>query len=354
MEGTVEDKKLDIMQTHFRWRIWSNGYHWNHEIKTTWRDPPYLVENKGQGIYKTSNILEAEPSLFLEFSELQPTMKCILDFANHHGLLIDFEERVTVPKESDVKFNARKETQDDKTIAYLTIAEPLALWQEEIQKMKWFTQVWKWLQNQQIEYLQKIIHVSNTDVSFIITDQEVLEQYSKAQEVIRASERQAFDFDGGSILRRKESPRLFKMIEDGDLLLSARLILMRQINKELERGVVSPRLLLDKDNQLTPYLVPLGLLSALWLQFYLTASGEKRFLRCRVCGKWEDATGRSKNWSVHQECATRERMKRYRQRLSEQSGVEKKPAAKKKATAKKPATKKAAAKKTTRTTKGRS
>jgi hypothetical protein len=357
MKGIVEDKKLDIMQTDFRWPVWTNGYRWNHEIKTYWKEPPYLVETKGSGGYKYENLLETKPSLFLEFAELQPTMKCILEFANRYGKLSGEEMDVTVPKDSGVNFNASKIVQREKQIVCLAKVEPLSFWQEEIQKMKWITQVWRWTQNRQMDFLRRIINISDTEVSFIIADQEVLEQYSTSEEVIRASQRNVFDFYAKTILPEDE-PVLFQRIGKDDFVLCGKIVLVQEINDRLSHediAFVHPILLLDKENQIGPYLIPNNLLVAMWLQFYLTASGERRFVRCRVCGKWEDATDRSKNWSVHQECATRERMKRYRQRLKEQSEVEmtishkkpsaKKPSAKKpakKASAKKPAGKKAA------------
>jgi len=78
---------------------------------------------------------------------------------------------------------------------------------------------------------------------------------------------------------------------------------------------------------------PKDLLTAMWLQFYFTASGHYKFKRCEECKEWEDVSNKSKNWTMHPPCANKRRVREFRASKAAEKPAGKKPA--KKAAAKK-------------------
>jgi hypothetical protein len=68
--------------------------------------------------------------------------------------------------------------------------------------------------------------------------------------------------------------------------MPARVFVQRTANAFL-RGHVSFELVYDLDvGHHATELVPDSLLSALWLQFALAIAEDKRFRRCKQCGRW--------------------------------------------------------------------
>lgn len=401
-EVLAQEEFLDIQQTYFRWTVNVGGYYWDDELRKPTEDllDDFIEENyrhtdletqelarlsiymeyrESAGLYieelesagpylvigheydlEHKHILEMRPYLFLEFSELQPTRQCVLEFANEWGRLTDNKLLLTTDRYHKDR-NGRLQTdflcggiefEDPEGLLCWTRAESFNLWRSEIHKLKWTVQLWNWLREDNEELLKRVFYwpYKNALPSYVLTDEEVLRQYATAEEIAKASEKDTFEAEIG----RLSDPILLVLIGEGDLLSAAKSLLQSSINAKLA-GNVFPRLLQKKD-ELVPYLVPRNLLSALWLEFYLAASGQTRFRRCIECGKWEDVTNRSKNWRMHKGCATRKRMRDYRARIKEEEEAiaAKKPALKpaKKTPAKKPTKKTPAAKKAT-TSKGR-
>ena len=89
-----------------------------------------------------------------------------------------------------------------------------------------------------------------------------------------------------------------------------------KINDKLE-GRASPRLLWDaKRARLGLYIVPAGLIGALWLQFARAVERDSQFRRCAECGIWfELAPGTARSDKLY--CSTPCRTKAYRKRQAE-------------------------------------
>jgi transposase-like protein len=102
----------------------------------------------------------------------------------------------------------------------------------------------------------------------------------------------------------------------GDLMKPALHYVQSTINKSLE-GHASPRLLWDaKRERLGLYIVPGGLIGALWLQFARAVERDSRFRECAECGIWfELAPGTARADKLY--CSTPCRTKAYRKRQAE-------------------------------------
>jgi hypothetical protein len=102
----------------------------------------------------------------------------------------------------------------------------------------------------------------------------------------------------------------------GDLVKPALHYVQSKINAKLD-GRASPRLLWDKKRErLVLYIVPTGLIGALWLQFARAVERDSRFRQCAECGLWfELAPGTARADKLY--CSTPCRTKAYRKRQAE-------------------------------------
>ena len=102
----------------------------------------------------------------------------------------------------------------------------------------------------------------------------------------------------------------------GDLVKPALHYVQSTINEKLE-GRASPRLLWDaKRERLGLYIVPDGLIGALWLQFARAVERDSQFRQCAECGIWfELAPGTARADKLY--CSTPCRTKAYRKRQAE-------------------------------------
>jgi hypothetical protein len=102
----------------------------------------------------------------------------------------------------------------------------------------------------------------------------------------------------------------------GDLVKPALHYVQTTINKQLQ-GRASPRLLWDTNRErLGLYIVPEGLVGALWLQFARTVERDSQFRQCAECAIWfELAPGTARSDKLY--CSTPCRTKAYRKRQAE-------------------------------------
>ena len=104
---------------------------------------------------------------------------------------------------------------------------------------------------------------------------------------------------------------VFHQWQVSDVIAPAKVFLLERVNDKL-KDRTSPRLLLNKREELKPYIVPHHLLGALWFQLYQAIGGERQFKRCSICQEWMDVTGCRKTKRMHDSCSLRERMYRWR------------------------------------------
>lgn len=347
-------KFLDIEQSYFIWHKADKGYYWDDEaismsafkvalaqIPSNTPNPlkqgkhpeaPFLIETpETTGFYQTRPI-EEEPTLFLKFAETEPTPKGILEFANKYGPITTGKDisapRYSHPKdrpqEAPWKHGVRGTADIGDGLVYAVVrGDSLRFWLEELQDMRWTVQLWEWLKDEDIYSLSKIIYwfKDSERIGFCLTDKDTLLSYPSAEEVAKNAHMSGKRVIAGW-LATKEHDAIFSRFRPGDTLLPAKYLLHGLINKRLETHRIIPRLLLNDNNELVPYLVPENLLAAMWLQFFKAITGETKYKRCAICGKWEDATEKRRNWSVHRECANRERVRKHRSTPSDQASAE--------------------------------
>lgn len=399
-----KDKYYDILQTYFEWSVSTSGYYWDDTVYVVYsyiglgdvpdrehhRQGPFLLEKAGAGGGRWENTLEEHPTLFRVFAELPPTRQCILDFANSHGMLstttlyVPMPDENTRPKFQYLGYDDLKPGRE-----FHARAESFYLWKEEIQQMRWITQLWDWIKEEDEQSLQTMFHLVKEGESFefssperkvlkrggkgtgqvpheeetqysiegfysdwsipyrgqddtlyyILADKEIVEQFSTSKDLLAAASKGNFDVEVGVVASGQQFGA------GGIHYLNAGLMLLQDKINDSLLSAVRPTLIYEEEaTKLKPYLRPYDLLAALWTEFYLEVSGQKDFKRCGICGLWEDVTNKNKNWKVHPPCAARRRVDKYQAKRKQADTEERVTKPAKKPAAKKP-TKKAAAKK---------
>ncbi|MBT9174317.1 MAG: hypothetical protein DDT21_02731 [Syntrophomonadaceae bacterium] len=326
---------LDIEQSFFVWPRADRGYYWDEQarpgglfgemIENPPRpEPPYLLETPETTGFYTTRVMEQEPALFLKFADIQPTREGILEFANAYGPLTHGETEVLTPRYSYPEGREEEKPwkhgvfglcdQKDGRIYGTVFADSLKFWQNEIRDMRWTVQVWEWFEKRDAVALERVIHWSKDGqgVSYVLADWEGLSDATVKGDIMDQIKAARIPFSTGPLASKDYHGEVLARFRPGDVLLPAQYLVQSRINEKLQKLVIRPRLLMNDHNQLEPYLCPKNLLAAMWFQFFRTATGEKRFRRCSICGLWADVTGKTQRWSRHADCANRERVRRSR------------------------------------------
>lgn len=320
-------KYFDLENASFEWFREKSGYcirqggviSFPHEYRETEgldEKIEYItLRSKAQG-YITTKPLEENPSLFLEFSNLEDDRASIISFANTYGLLTGrsfFYRDMDTLEESELEALI-----DHDYYALEVIGEPLKLWFDEIRDMRFAVQVWEWIRkNDELNLKRIIVWNKSRECVFYVKHEggklplTPFESYEQFLEIMKGEKE---DYSYGDIASKEKHPQIFPRLVPGSVILPAQIALQRIINEKIKNYKVTFELFLNERNEIEPRLQPSSLLSAMWLQFLRAATGEKKFRRCKVCLKWEDVTERNVNWSSHPECANRERVRRYREK----------------------------------------
>ena len=334
-ENQQKYQHLDIQQTYFVWSKSSKDYYWydRAEFRALYAYDevdfkvrgPFLLEKDETASRQYIKILEEYPKLFLEFIKTPVTREGILKFANSYGML-------TTGEVGEI-------TKGDST--YSSRGESLDFWQKEIRELGWIFKTWEWLEEKDEQALDSVFDFSDESIDYFLSDNEVMEQFSnagEALEMIRTNKKQTFCWSAGALVSKAYQSIIYKRLEDGGSLLTAKFLIKTLINRHLEDYPIIPTLMLHKQDQWVSYLKPTGLLGAMWLQFFQTVIGERKLQKCAVCDLYEDVTDRTSRWTMHPGCSRRKRSKIYRDKEKEkQKESAKKPAKKK--TTRKPAKK---------------
>lgn len=292
---------------------------------------PFLVEAQGaNGYYRQNRIMQDEANLFSKFACLNPDdPQTVLDFANAWGMLTEGETEVTssVHPDGSEPVLGRQRLLTNGGEAYMegrqgvpTLpAESLAFWKREIIEMGQLFSVWDQFKQRDLGALRRVIRwpLKMNAVSYSLPVWQGKEYTVPDDKEIIPGMHLGWLADSDHT-----SPEVFKRFKRGDLLLPAYYLLQKYVNKKIEKmeeegiGSVRPRLLLNQENEIGSYLRPSNLLSALWLQFYQAICGERRIVRCPLCGSWEDITDKARpnRWKGHPSCLNVKRVAEYRKR----------------------------------------
>lgn len=141
------------------------------------------------------------------------------------------------------------------------------------------------------------------------------------------------DFDSSAFIRNRIDGAFhtFNAVYESkrDIFLAAQVMLTAWENTKLEELVIRPQLSLDDNGEISQYLVPENLLTAMWVQLYQAIVGERRFKRCEICGEPKDVTNKNSNWRYDTHCYNAQKQKEYRENLRRKKAAAKKPVAKK-------------------------
>jgi transposase-like protein len=288
----------------FPWQVAEGGYRWveSHAIG----DPdrvrrPFLTDGRpiGAGGFRVMQYLplSAFSGLFRVFADTEPNHNGIKAFADRFGPLGD---DIAQPISLNDQPNAKG--------VPLGTGEPLAAWNQEILIMRFAIDIWEAARNGDVGRLEQVIAWREDGSGVQILSHPELPNGQLPQAPARVER----TWIAGTHLGDDVLGRFVR----GDLVRPALHYVQSTINKSLE-GRASPRLLWDaKRERLGLYIVPGGLIGALWLQFARAVERDSRFRECAECGIWfELAPGTARADKLY--CSTPCRTKAYRKRQAE-------------------------------------
>jgi hypothetical protein len=288
----------------FPWQVAKDGYHWvdSHAVgEPTEVRRPFLTHGRpiGAGGFRVMRYLplSAFPGLFRVFADTEPNHDSIKTFADRFGPLGgDIATQIPLYEHPNAKG------------VLLGTGEPLATWEHEILIMRFAIAIWETARNGDIATLERVIHWQPDGSGVEIAGHPSVPRGQMPEApawVERTTIAQTHFGDG--VLER---------FVPGDLIQPALHYLQSTINAKLE-GRASPRLLWDtKREGLSLYIVPTGLIGALWLQFARAVERDSRFRHCAECRIWfELAPGTARADKLY--CSTPCRTRAYRKRQAE-------------------------------------
>jgi hypothetical protein len=288
----------------FRWRVAEHGYRWvdSHPVfEPKEQRQPFLTDSqpiRAAGFRVRQYLPLAEfPGLFRVFAETEATYDGIKAFAGRFGALGgDITEQIPLYAHLNGKGVA------------LGTGESLSAWTTEILVMRFANDIWEAARNGDVGGLESVISWTE-DGSGV----QILSHPGLAKGQLRAAPARA---ERAWIAATHLDAGVLERFVPGDLVKPALHYVQSTINKRLE-GRASPRLLWDaKRERLGLYIVPDGLIGALWLQFARAVERDSRFRQCAECAIWfELAPGTARADKLY--CSTPCRTKAYRKRQAE-------------------------------------
>lgn len=287
-------------ETHpFIWTISPGGY----SITRTRRIDPgapddkerdYLTDGRPVGVHgggaKIYQPLKEFTGLFRNFIEIGMSKERVLDFAERHGFLgPPLRVMISLGKGDEGKH-------------VVGVGEEAFQWMVEAQAMADVVRLWDATRDGNLEYLSRHIIWNEHGVHF--------DSHPEAGKEMPAP---PFYRTIKNIGPPGGSPGQF---EPGDLVRPTLSHIQYSINEHLKNSA-SPKLLWhENETRLGLFVVPHGLLGALWLQLAEAVNRNAEYRECSVCGKWfEIAPGMGR--SDKQFCSAYCRTKAFRQRKAE-------------------------------------
>jgi hypothetical protein len=285
----------------FPWQVAEGGYRWFESrpaFEPQQKRQPFLTDGRpiGAGGLRVMEYLPlaAFPGLFRVFADTEPSSEGVKAFADRFGRLGgDVEKQIPLDRPS------RKGV-------LVGTGEALAVWSDQILMIRFAIDIWEAARDGDVGRLEQVIHWKESGSGvFVDTHPRLPDGQLPPEGVVRA-------WIAGTHLGDDVLERFVR----GDLVKPALHYVQSTINRQLE-GRASPRLLWDaKRERLGLYIVPAGLIGALWLQFARAVERDSRFRQCAECGIWfELAPGTARADKLY--CSTPCRVKAYRKRQAE-------------------------------------
>jgi hypothetical protein len=288
----------------FPWQVAEGGYSWVESSPITDRRQgcrPFLTHGRsiGAGGFRVMQYqpLSAFSGLFRIFAETEPSRDGIKAFADRFG-----------PLGGEIAKQIPLYDQPSAKGASLGTGEPLAAWSDEILMMRFAINLWEAARDGDVGRLERVISWTEDGSGVQILSHPELPKGQLPEAPARVERAWiAGTHLGDGVLGR---------FVPGDLVKPALHYVQSTINKKLE-GRASPRLLWDSSRErLGLYIVPAGLIGALWLQFARAVERDSQFRQCAECGIWfELAPGTARADKLY--CSTPCRTKAYRKRQAQ-------------------------------------
>jgi hypothetical protein len=288
----------------FPWQVARGGYNWvdSCPIGASGQDRRFLLTDGlpiGAGGLRVMQYqpLAAFPGLFRVFADNKPDRDGIKAFADRFGPLGgDLAQQIPLYDHPNAKG------------VPLGTGEPLAAWSTEILMMRFAIDMWEAARGGDVGRLERVISWTEDGSGVQILSHPELPKAQLPEAPARVERAWiAGTHLGDGVLGR---------FVPGDLVKPALHYVQSTINKKLE-GRASPRLLWNANRErLGLYIVPAGLVGALWLQFARAVERDSQFRQCAECGIWfELAPGTARADKLY--CSTPCRTKAYRKRQAE-------------------------------------
>lgn len=269
--------------------------------------------------------LEDNTTLFLEFADIDLDdwdRESLLAFVNKYGPLTEDVFVSKLPDMEEVSRSSPADMMQRVTDGIIGTGDSLNFWEQEIREMSLITQVlesWKERSRKNLHALRKY-EVGSDWIDYQFVD--------GAFHVGKWR-----DFDSSAFIRTRIEGAFhaFNDVYESkkEIFLAAQTMLTIWENAKLEDLVIRPQLSLNDKGEISQYLVPENLLTAMWVQLYQAIVGERRFKRCEICGEPKDVTNKNSNWRYDTHCYNAQKQKEYRENLRRKKAAAKKPVAKK-------------------------
>jgi hypothetical protein len=288
----------------FPWHVTEGGYHWvdSHPVSESGQGRcPFLTHGRpiGASGFRAMRYLplSAFSGLFRVFADTEPSRDGIKAFADRFG-----------PLGGEIAKQIPLYDQPNAKGVPLGTGEPLATWNDQILMMRFAIDIWEAARTGGVGRLERVVFWTQDGSGVQILSHPEL---AKGQ-VPEAPARVERALVPGTHLGDDVLGRFVP----GDLVKPALHYVQSTINNQLE-GRASPRLLWDANRErLGLYIVPDGLVGALWLQFARAVERDSRFRQCAECCLWfELAPGTARADKLY--CSTPCRTKAYRKRQAE-------------------------------------
>ena len=296
----------------FRWEVPESGFAWVEEEKTIGRSPlppypfspPFLVTKVSKSPIRGYFPMNRENPLFLKFARLEGTREAILAFANKYGRLLDDNDLLPLFNREDELF----------TSSEYKMGESYRLWTGEISDMNWLVYLWQMLEKKKYGRLGKFICWADNgkSVSFQKNKGEGESPHTNLMWI------QSLVNEGSPLL--KHWP--YRSIKE-----PIKYFLLLNLNKKVRR-CVSPSATLTPTGGFNVHYEPHNLLGVLWLDFFQTFIGQRRYLPCAICGELMNVTENRISKRMHSTCrktanqATWRRNKKNREGVAGQSSTD--------------------------------
>ena len=288
----------------FRWQVAEEGCHWvnSHLVGDSRQEHcPFLTDSRpiGAGSFR---VLQYQPlgafsGLFRVFADAEPSRDGIKAFADRFGSL-GGNIAGSIPL---------YEHPGSKNVP-VGMGEPLSAWNNQILKMRFAIDIWEAARRGNVGRLEQVIfwEQDGSGVQMLSHPELPPGQLPQPPALLERA------WIAGTHLGDEVLDRFVP----GDLVKPALHYVQSIINKQLQ-GRASPLLLWDANRErLGLYIMPDGLVGALWLQFARAVERDSQFRQCAECGIWfELAPGTARADKLY--CSTPCRTKAYRRRQAE-------------------------------------